>query len=597
MKADTPTRYDWRFILGIARVHRRELIIANLVAIAATVAAVPVPLLMPLLVDEVLLDNPGVVVSSINAWTPESWQGPWLYVFSVLALTIILRLISLVLHVWQGRQFTIISKDIIYRIRSGMLERLQRISMAEYETLGSGSVTAHFVTDLDTIDRFAGESVSKLLVAVLSILGTAVVLLWLHWPLALFILFMNPLVIYFTTVIGKQVKRLKSEENSAFEVFQGALTETLDAIQQIRSSNREKHYLSILADQAAEVRDRSGSFQWRSDAANRFSFVVFLAGFDLFRALSMMMVVLSDLSVGQMIAVFGYLWFMMAPVQELLGMQYAFYAADAALARINRLLELREEPHYPCLENPFAGRRTVGVRLENVHFGYKPGQDVLNGISLEIAPGEKIALVGASGGGKSTLVQVLLGLYPAWQGRICFDGVPVERIGLEVVREHVATVLQHPALFNGTIRSNLTLGRDYPEARLWKALEIAQLRAFVESSRDGLDARVGRQGIRLSGGQRQRLAVARMILSDPKVVILDEATSALDTETEYALHEALGRFLKDRTTIIVAHRLSAVKQADNVYVFEDGRIIEQGSHHQLLAVNGLYARLYGERQH
>ena len=214
MKAEQTAHYDWGYILRTAKQHRRELIIANLVALAATVAAVPVPLLMPLLVDEVLLNRPGVVVSTLNDWAPESWHSPWLYVFSVLLLTVVLRLISLLLNVWQGRQFTIISKDIIFRIRQGMLQRLQRISMAEYEALGSGSVTAHFVTDLDTVDRFVGESVSKLLVAALSILGTAIVLLWLHWPLALFILFMNPLVIYITTIIGKRVKQLKSDENT-----------------------------------------------------------------------------------------------------------------------------------------------------------------------------------------------------------------------------------------------------------------------------------------------------------------------------------------------------------------------------------------------
>nr|WP_246480504.1 ABC transporter ATP-binding protein [Motiliproteus sediminis] len=592
-----PRRYDWRFVIAVAKEHRRELIVANLVAIAATLAAVPLPLLMPLLVDEVLLEQPALLVGVIDRWSPVEWHGPWLYILAVLALSVILRVIALVLTVWQGRQFTIISKEIVYRMRRGLLQRLGRISMAEYETIGSGAVASHFVTDVDTIDRFIGSSVSKLLVASLSILGAALVLLWLHWQLALFILFMNPLVIWLTMVIGKQVKKLKHAENSAFELFQGALTETLDAIQQIRASNRERHYLQRLVDGAAAVRDHSTAFEWRSDAANRLSFMVFLVGFDIFRALSMLMVVFSDLTVGQMIAVFGYLWFMMAPVQEVLNMQYAYYAANAALGRIDRLQQLHEEPHYPCLEDPFAGNRTVAIELDNVHFSYRAGEEVLKGISLAIAPGEKVALVGASGGGKSTLVQVLLGLYPPQRGVIRFAGVPVERIGLERVRDNVATVLQHPALFNGTVRSNLTLGRPADDSALWSALQVAQLEDFVAALEHQLDARVGRQGVRLSGGQRQRLAIARMVLSDPKVVILDEATSALDTETEYALHRALERFLSGRTTLIVAHRLSAVKQADRVYVFEDGQIAEQGSHQQLLAENGLYAKLYGERQH
>ena len=220
----------------------------------------------------------------------------------------------------------------------------------------------------------------------------------------------------------------------------------------------------------------------------------------------------------------------------------------------------------------------------------------MNGINLDIAPGDKIALVGASGGGKSTLVQVLIGLYSARSGMIYYDGVPVTDIGLDVIRENVATVLQHPALFNDSIRTNLTMGRELDNDRLWHALEIAQLKGTVEEMQNGLDTIVGRQGIRLSGGQRQRLAIARMVLSEPKVVILDEATSALDAETEYQLHAALSDFLKDRTTLIVAHRLSAIKQASHVYVFEAGVISEQGSHRELLSQDGLYSKLYGVRQ-
>jgi ATP-binding cassette subfamily C protein len=193
-------------------------------------------------------------------------------------------------------------------------------------------------------------------------------------------------------------------------------------------------------------------------------------------------------------------------------------------------------------------------------------------------------------------VQVLLGLYPPQQGDVCFDGVPVQRIGLERVREHVSTVLQQPALFNGSVRDNLTLGREISDDALWQALDVAQLKTFVMALEQGLDTMVGRQGVRLSGGQRQRLAIARMVLTDPAVVILDEATSALDTQTEFALHRAMSEFLSGRTTVIVAHRLSAVRQADKVYVFEDGKVIEQGSHDELLDQQGLYARLYGQRQ-
>lgn len=608
--------YSWNTIYQIALEHKKDLVVSHFIAILATIASVPVPLLMPLLVDEVLLHKPGMITQTVNRLFPVDWQIPILYIGVILLISLILRIIALIFSIIQSWQFSRIAKDIVFRIRSNLIGHLQHISMTEYETLGTGTVVTYLVKDLDTIDTFIGTTVSKLLVAVLTVIGTAVVLLWMHWQLGLFILLLNPVVIYFTRIIGSKVKDLKAKENSAFEIFQQALAETLEAIHQIRASNREKHYCQQLIESARSVKDFSIAFTWKSDAATRLSFLVFLFGFDVFRASAMLMVFYSDLSIGEMLAVFGYLWFMMAPVQEILNIQYSFYAAKAALIRINRLNALKQEPHYPHLENPFLNKKTVSLRVENLHFSYgddqyagtelafthrvqgRPAQHekILDGIQLKIKAGEKVALVGASGGGKSTLVQTLIGLYPLDQGQIYFDEVPIDRIGLEVVRENVVTVLQQPVLFNDTIRANLTLGKPATDEALWNALAIAQLQDVVQELSLGLDTVVGRQGMRLSGGQRQRMAIARMIVADPKVVILDEATSALDSETEHKLHQAMAEFLKGRTTIIIAHRLSAVKQADHVYVFEDGKICEQGRHETLISQNGLYAKLYGEYQ-
>ena len=589
--------YTWRWVLDRVLMHRRKLVVANVVALAGVIATVPIPLVMPLLVDEVLLHKPGPMVAAMNAIFPAGWHGPVLYILTGLVATLLLRAASILLGVWQTREFTLIAKDVVYRMRRALLLRLSRISMAEYETLGSGAVASRFVTDLNSIDEFVGVSVSKTLVAALLLVGVSVVLLWMHWQLALVILCMNPLVIYFTVVVGKKVKTLKKRENSAFEIFQQALVETLDGIQQIRAANRERHYLLRVIDAAHGIRTHSAAYSWKSDAAGRFSFGIFQLGFDSFRAVAMLMVVFSDLTVGQMMAVFGYLWVMLSPVQEVLNMQYAWYAAGAAMGRVNSLLALQQEPRYPHESDPFAGKTTVGVRVEQVRFAYREDEPVLKQVSLDIAPGEKVALVGASGGGKSTLVQVMLGLYPPTQGRLYFDDVPVTRIGLDVVRDNVAVVLQHPALFNDSVRSNLTLGGDADESALWQALQVAQLQDVVEAMPDGLDTLVGRSGVRLSGGQQQRLTIARMLLTDPKVVILDEATSALDTETEARLHAALRVHLAGRTLLIVAHRLSAVRQADRVYVFEDGQIAEEGGHAELMQADGLYASLYRSVQH
>lgn len=568
------------------------LVKGNLVAMLAVLASVPVPLILPLLVDEVLLHQPGMFVQTISTVFPAPWHGPVLFVGVALLITLGLRVIAIGLNVWQTRAFSLISKHVVFQIRARMLERLSTIALSEYETLGSGKMASHFVTDLNAIDSFLGASISGFLVASLSLVGVAVVLVWMNWQLALFILLLNPLVIGFSARLGKKVKELKKREYSAFELFQEALTETLDALTQIRAMNRERYYLDKVRERAGHIREHAAAFAWKSDAMNRGAFLIFLAGFDAFRAGAMLMVVFSDLSIGQMLAVFGYLWFMMTPVQEIINIQYSWYAANAAMGRINKLLGLHTAETGRSIKDPFRDKATVGLSWQSVTFAYEEGAPVLDNVSLAIRPGEKVALVGASGGGKSTLVQALIGLYPVQSGKIAFDEVDVAEMGWELVRENVGVVLQHPVLFNATVRENLCMGRERSDDELWQALEMAQLSDAVQAMADGLDTLVGRQGVRLSGGQRQRLAVARMLVARPKVVIFDEATSALDTETERRLHRALTDFLATRTTLIIAHRLSAVRQADRVLVFEDGRIVEEGDHASLMNQGGLYHQLY-----
>lgn len=588
-------RLSWAEIRRLALRHRRALWLANGIAVLAALCSVPIPLLLPLLVDEVLLGKGDAALRVMDRLLPAAWQQPVGYIGLILLVTLAMRSLALACNVLQARQFARLSKDLVYRIRLRLIERLKRISLAEYESLGGGTVSAHLVTDLDTLDKFIGETLSRFLVAMLTLTGTASILLWMHWKLALLILLFNPLVIYATVQLGKRVKHLKKLENDSTARFTQALTETLEAIQEIRAGNRQGHFLGLLGLRARDVRDYAVASMWKSDASSRASGLLFQFGIDGFRAAAMLTVLFSDLSIGQMLAVFSYLWFMIGPVEQLLSLQYAYYGAGAALQRINQLLARADEPCYPGGVDPFAGRDTVGLEVRDLRFAYGE-EPVLDGLDLSIAAGEKVALVGASGGGKSTLVQLLLGLYTPQAGSIRFGGARLEEIGLDTVREHVAVVLQHPALFNDTIRANLTLGRPRDDAACWRALEIAQLAETVRALPEGLDSVVGRSGVRLSGGQRQRLAIARMVLAEPKVVILDEATSALDAATEFALHQALGRFLAGRTTLIVAHRLSAVKQADRVLVFDGGRIAEQGGHQQLIADGGLYARLYGHLQ-
>ncbi|EGR1342611.1 ABC transporter ATP-binding protein [Vibrio parahaemolyticus] len=589
-KNDTISR-SW--LITQVKKHKSKLILANLIAIVATLISVPIPLLMPLMVDEVLLDKPASGLSAMNAVLPEAWHTPTGYIFFTLFLVVLMRAASQALNIVQSRQFTLVSKTITFEMRSKMIDKLGRISIRQYETKGSGGINAHLITDIETIDQFVGSTLAKFVISFLTVIGTAIVLLWLDWRLGLFILLVNPIVIYFSRKLGSMVKHLKRKENHSFEIFQNRLVETLDGIYQLRAANKEREFLQQLKESANQVRVDADKYAWQSEAAGRVSFLLFLIGFELFRAVAMLMVMFSDLTIGQIFAVFGYLWFMLSPVQELLGIQFSWYSAKAALKRINDLLELEEEDRPVSKVNPFNKTREVDVKIEHVDFSYNNENKVLDDLSLHIPAGKKVALVGASGGGKSTLIQLLIGVYRQNAGSIRFNDELTEDIGFEVIRDKIAVVLQQPILFNDTLRHNLTLGGHFDEMSLWRALEVAQLQDVISQLNHGLDTQIGRNGIRLSGGQRQRLAIARMVLSNPQFVILDEATSALDTATEAALHKALTEFLRGRTTLIVAHRLSAVKQADLIYVLEDGKVTQTGTHGELVEQEGLYQTLYG----
>ncbi|PML09314.1 ABC transporter ATP-binding protein [Vibrio breoganii] len=576
--------------------HKQMLIYANFIAFVATLMSVPIPLLLPLMVDEVLLDKPAKGLAFLNSFLPQGLQTATGYIVTVLLLIIVMRIGSQALNILQTRQFTLVSKQLTCQLRQWILDKLGRVSMQQYEEKGSGGLTSHLVTDIETIDKFIGNTLSRFVISVLTVIGTGGILLWLNWQLGLFIILMNPVVIYLSRMLGQRVKHLKKKENQSFERFQQRLVETLDGIYQLRAANREQEYLGKLKQDAESIRVDADKYAWQSDAANRLSFLMFLIGFEIFRAAAMLMVLFSDLTIGQIFAVFGYLWFMLSPVQELLSIQYSWYSASAAMKRLNGILDMPEENRPIATVNPFEKGEPIEVEFKNVSFAYDAERNVLDDFSLKIPKGKRVALVGASGGGKSTLIQLLLGIYQKDSGDILVNGHTIETVSYEALRKELAVVLQQPMIFNDTLRQNLTLGQDYSDNELWGALEVAQLISLKDTLPNGLDSHIGRQGVRLSGGQRQRLAIARMVLSNPELVILDEATSALDTSTEAALHLALNRFLKNRTTLIVAHRLSAVKQADLIYVLEDGKVIQSGTHIDLIETDGLYQTLYGSLQ-
>ncbi len=578
-------KISWRSLLDETKPFRKKIILGQLLAVLAVMVSLPIPLMFPLLIDQVLLEKPAWLVNTLESlFHPEQ---PYVYILIILFTTVFLRFSFSLLNILQSRLFTIISKSVVFSIRKKILEHLKHVSVAEYEALGGGGVSSKLVTDIDTVDAFIGVSVGRFIVSSLSMIGIAFVLLYINWQLALIILIMNPIVVFITVMLGRRIRKLKKRENQKIETFQNRLSETLDLFVQIRTHNQEERYISSMIDDADAIKKASSSFSWKSDGAGQLSGFIFLSGFEIARASAMLMVLFSDLSIGEMFAVMGYLWFMVTPLQDLLQIIFSYHNASSAIERLNGLLLLKQEPKYEHRHNPFEADETNSITLENIVFSYND-KEVLHDISLTIPKGKTVALLGHSGSGKTTLAHIVLGLYPADRGKILIDGIPIEEIGLDRLREHIALVLQTPRMFNDTLRQNLTLGRDIPDMQLFEALHVAQLGEMVDKLTDGLDTMIGKEGIRLSGGERQRLAIARMLVSDPNIVILDESTSALDVHTESHLFQALRRFLNGKTTLIIAHRLSTIEHADLVYVLKEGKIIESGSPAELLGQGGHY---------
>jgi len=580
-------RYSFKKILNEVLKYKKEFIIANIIAVFAVIVSTPAPLLMPLLVDEVLLKKPGFLTEHIDKLIGH--QQAFVYILIVLFATLFLRTLFYGLTVLHDYLFSVISKNITYKIRKDMLSQISKISLNEYESFGSGKISSMFLIDVATVETFLGMSISKLIVSILTIIGVGVVLLLINWKLALFILLVNPFVVVLSKKFARKVSYYKKEENKTFESFTEALSETLDLFRQIRASNQEENFIKRLFKKSLEIKKAGVAFSYKSDAALRFSFLLFLGGFEIFRAASIFTVAYGNLSIGLMLAIFGYLWVMMGPVQEILNIQYSYHNAKRALDRINRLFDMEKEPNYPHLKNPFKDKKTNSITVKDVSFSYDNGVEILKDINLKIQEGKKVAIVGASGSGKTTLAQIIVGFYPLKKGELLIDDISVKEIGLDVLREHIYLVLQNPLLFNDTIRFNLTLGKDIDDEKVFEALKMAQLQDMIESLDKGLDTQVGKNGVKLSGGQRQRISIARMIIQEPNVVILDESTSALDIHTEENLFEALKDVLKEKTTIIIAHRLSTIRQADYVYMLENGTIIEEGTFKELMEKEGSFS--------
>jgi ATP-binding cassette subfamily C protein len=576
--------YTFKTLYDQIKAQKHDFWRTNIYGVLATLLLLPIPMLIPLLIDEVLLGHSGKMTETISAFFGSN--ETWVYIAVILATVLLLRITAFIFNNRKTFYATKITQKISYVLRHRILHHLEHVALSEYETLKSGGIAAKTVQDVESISGFAGQSVTTVLSASLMLVGIAAVMLWMNWALALLVFLLNPLFLAFSRLLGKKTGKLLRRKHEAYQVYHELLNETLELFVQVRASNQERSFFALLQKKAKEIEYASLDYGYKAAVIQSSSALLTNSIVDIFRVLGIAAVAYSDLSIGMMIAFLFYLSTLVQPIQQLMGLAISYQSTKPALERINTLLSLDQEPHYPHEQNPFKNVKTASIELRKINFSYNRGKKVLHDISLKAKAGEKIALIGPSGSGKTTIAQIMVGFYPSHSGEILYGNIPIEKIGLPVVRENVALMLQQALFFNDTIRMNLTLSESRSDEEIYRALKAAQLETFVQQLEKGLETPIGKNGIRLSGGQRQRLAIARLILSDPKIVIFDEATSALDNATEFHLYETLAPFLEGRTTVIIAHRTTTIKQADYIYLIENGRVKDEGSY-ELLVQRGL----------
>jgi len=561
--------YTFKHLIKEIKKYKKEFITAQIIALIATIISIPIPMLMPLLIDEVLLKKPGIWVESISKIFGSC--SPFCYVIVTLSIVLILRSLFVGLNVAQTYFFEKITKDITYKIRIRVLNHLKHLSINEYENLKTGDIASRLISDVNTVEEFLIKSVSRFVISALTLIGVAIVLLIINWKLGLFILILNPFVVVLSGKIARKVKKYKTEQNRSISVFQEALIETLELFEQIKAYNKENFFFKKLFVLTKELKQKAFDFSYKVEAFNKLSFLIFLIGFEIFRAAGILAVAYDNLTIGLMLAVYSYLWFMMTPIQDIISIQYSYFAAKAALDRINEMLTLTKEPKFPHKQNPF--NKPVQIDIQNISFKYNESEWILKNASASIKPNKITALIGASGGGKTTLAKIIAGFFIPNEGDIRYNDVSFKEIGLDKIRENVSLILQETRLFNDTLLFNLTLGKEFEENEIWKALKLAELKDVVENWPEKLNTYVGKNGVKLSGGQKQRVAIARALLHKPKIIILDESTSALDIDTEERVFKNIESFLKERTSIIIAHRAETIAKAEDIIMIKNREII------------------------
>ena len=514
----------------------------------------------------------------------------------ILLWTLGLYLCSAAFSFVQGFIMTGISNDVSYSLRKDISGKMNRLPMKYYESRTYGEVLSRITNDVDTLQQGLNQSITQLITSVTTLIGVFIMMLSINVWMTLCALLILPCSMFIISKVMKRSQKYFRQQQKYLGDVNGQVEEVYAGQNIVKAFNKEDAVMATFEETNKKLYASGWKSQFFSGMMMPIMQFVGNIGYVMVALLGGFMTIKGAIEVGDIQSFFQYIRNFTQPVQQIAQVTNMMQSAAAASERVFEFLEEEEEEqtveHPVTLENGVEGH----VTFEHVSFGYRPDQIIIKDFSEQVQPGQKIAIVGPTGAGKTTLVKLLMRFYDVNSGRILIDGHDIREFDRRNLRECFGMVLQDTWLFNGTIMENIRYGRlDATDEEVIAAAKAAHAHRFIQTLPEGYNTVLNEEASNVSQGQKQLLTIARAILADNRLLILDEATSSVDTRTEERIQKAMDNLMKGRTSFVIAHRLSTIKDADVILVMKDGDIIEQGNHEELLAMNGFYANLYNSQ--
>ena len=569
-------------LLGYLKAYRGKLTLVMLAAVISTGFMVLAPYLI------------GKVTTTLFASVADGvfyWKAILLLLAGLVALYLISQLFSFL----QGWGMAKITAKVMQALRQDIDEKMHRLKLNYYDTHTHGDILSILTNDVDTINNCLSQNLTSIVTQVVTAIGVLIMMLCISPKLTLIPVVMVPLSLIAAGGVMKASEKHYAKQQDLLGQLNGYVEEMYNGQAVVQSFNYQQRANAAFAKLNEALKTTSRKAETTAGAISPITTLVNDLGYVTCAVLGCLWAIVGKITVGNVQAMLEYTWRFAEPFSTIAGMVGSFGAASAAGSRIFALLDAEEE--VPETQNPVVPQQRSGtVSFRNVTFGYTPDKILMKGINLEVKPGQKVAVVGPTGAGKTTLINLLMRFYELSDGAICVDGVNITNMSRAELRDRFGMVLQDTWLFEGTIGDNIGYAEDVMDKeKILTAAKAAGAHSFIKTLPGGYDMLLSKGAENISQGERQLLTIARAIASDPEIMILDEATSNVDTHTEVAIQNAMAELMRGRTSFVIAHRLSTIRDADMILYMEDGDIKEVGSHDQLMALGGKYSTLYNSQ--